>query len=81
MCWCSGVLLCAGDLSQGWSILDPATHIYRKDRYSACPTLRWYRGYFYLITLYGEWLHSSNPALNSLTSVLAAVHCRILGMW
>ena len=47
-----------GDLSSGWSVLDPQTHIYRKDRYSACPTLRYYVhrqtgiGYFYLITLY-----------------------------
>lgn len=31
----------SGDLSQGWHLLDTSTHIYRKDRYSACPTLRW----------------------------------------
>jgi hypothetical protein len=40
-----------GDLSKGWHVLDPHSHIYRVDRYSACPTLRWYDGYFYLITL------------------------------
>eukprot|EP00658_Telonema_sp_P-2_P036810 TRINITY_DN26552_c0_g2_i1.p1 TRINITY_DN26552_c0_g2~~TRINITY_DN26552_c0_g2_i1.p1 ORF type:complete len:255 (-),score=49.50 TRINITY_DN26552_c0_g2_i1:134-898(-) len=41
-----------GDLSAGWTILDPTSHIYRRDRYSACPTLRYFNGYFYLVTLY-----------------------------
>jgi len=44
----------SGDLSGGWALLDVPTHIYRRDRYSACPTLRWYAGYFYLITLYDQ---------------------------
>ena len=35
-----------GDLSTGWKVLDPSRHIYRQDRYSACPTLRWYAGFF-----------------------------------
>jgi hypothetical protein len=43
-----------GHLESGWQILDPQSHIYRKDRYSACPTMRWYNGFFYLVTLYED---------------------------
>eukprot|EP00729_Bicosta_minor_P015843 gene15843-3848_t len=43
----------AGDLSKGWSVLDPDTHIYRKDRYSACPTIRYYNGHTWEESPYG----------------------------
>jgi hypothetical protein len=36
-----------GDLSAGWRVLD-LSHIYVKSRYSACPTLRHFDGWFYL---------------------------------
>jgi hypothetical protein len=40
-----------GRLDSGWSTLDPGQgYIYRKDRDSACPTLRYFGGWFYLIT-------------------------------
>ena len=49
--------VCAGcdtDLSHGWALLDPATHLFTKDRYNACPTIRFVPedGYFYLLTLF-----------------------------
>jgi hypothetical protein len=40
-----------GDLSFGWEVLDPLTHIYRRDTYSAAPTLRWFDNWFYIIVL------------------------------
>lgn len=43
-----------GDLSTGWTVLDPARHIYTRSRYSACPTIRWFAGYFYLVTLFED---------------------------
>jgi hypothetical protein len=55
----------SGDLSSGWTVLDPHTHIYRKDRYSACPTLRWYEGFFYVITLYEGVANPKGPHCNS----------------
>ena len=39
----------------GWQLLDPATHIYTKARCSACPTLRWFAGYWCVIVLF-RWL-------------------------
>ena len=33
------------DLSTGWKLLDPTKSIYRTDRYSACPTLRFFGGW------------------------------------
>ena len=40
-----------GDLSYGWEVLDPLTHVYRRAVYSAAPTLRWFDGWFYIIVL------------------------------
>eukprot|EP01052_Picozoa_sp_SAG31_P011131 SAG31_NODE_624_length_13465_cov_11.802708_4_plen_390_part_00 len=36
----------------GWQLLDPTTHIYTKARYAACPTLRWFAGYWYIVALF-----------------------------
>jgi hypothetical protein len=41
-----------GDLETGWHVLDPSEHIYRRDRYSACPTIRFFDGWYYVVTLY-----------------------------
>ena len=60
-----------GDLSGGWRIISPEQHIYRKDRYSACPTLRWYDGWFYLITLYEGVQNPRGPNCNSGVSQIA----------
>ena len=40
------------DLSTGWRLLDPTKSIYRKDRYSACPTLRYFGGWWYVVVLF-----------------------------
>ena len=40
------------DLSFGWEILSPTDHVYRRDRYSACPTLRYFDGWFYIVVLF-----------------------------
>ena len=40
------------DLSTGWRLLDPEKSIYRTDRYSACPTLRYFGGWWYVVTLF-----------------------------
>lgn len=54
-----------GDLSKGWTVLDPTTHIYIKAHYSACPTLRYYDGYFYLITVLENLPNPKGPKCNS----------------
>lgn len=56
------------DLSQTseWHILDPYTHVYRKDRTSECPTLRYFDGWFYVLV---NWLNVSTKA------VPASTHC------
>jgi DNA replicative helicase MCM subunit Mcm2 (Cdc46/Mcm family) len=38
--------------SKGWRLLDPSKSIYSKDRYAACPTFRWFAGYWYIVTLF-----------------------------
>ena len=43
---------CGTDLSRGWSLLDPVTHLFTKARYNACPTIRFIDPYFYLLTLF-----------------------------
>ena len=42
------------DLSAGWSLLDPATHVYTKAEVSACPTIRYndVDDYYYVVTLF-----------------------------
>ena len=51
----------ADDLSAGWEVLDPADHIYTKARYSACPTIRWFDGWFYLVTLFDSIPNPRGP--------------------
>ena len=51
----------AGDLSAGWEVLGPTDHIYTKARYSACPTIRWYDGWFYLVTLFEDVPNPRGP--------------------
>lgn len=48
-----------GKLSAGWRMLD-LSHIYTKARYSACPTIRYYGGWFYLVTLFEGQHHGTN---------------------
>ena len=54
----------ATDLSAGWALLDPVTHVYTTARYSACPTLRYFAEdeYFYMTTLFGNVPNSSTAA-------------------
>ncbi|MBN1344031.1 MAG: hypothetical protein JXQ73_15205, partial [Phycisphaerae bacterium] len=49
----------------------PPKYVYRQDRYSACPTIRWCRGYFYMIYLeagkagtYEPWIVRSKDLLD-----------------
>jgi hypothetical protein len=53
------------DLSTGWTLLDPVSHVYTKARYSACPTIRYFEEdqFFYMTTLFGSVPNSSNPGL------------------
>eukprot|EP01046_Picozoa_sp_COSAG06_P023481 COSAG06_NODE_1867_length_8190_cov_5.401681_5_plen_89_part_00 len=44
---------------------DPTTHIYIKAHYSACPTLRYYDGCFYLITVLENLPNPKGPKCNS----------------
>ncbi len=45
---------------KSWELLPMEEHIYAQERYTACPVLRWYDGYFYMIYLesapYHRWL-------------------------
>ena len=71
--------VCAGcdtDLSHGWALLDPATHLFTKDRYNACPTIRFVPedGYFYLLTLF-----SAVPPAGTFDTVI--VRSRDLVSW
>lgn len=34
-----------------WTLLPTQEHCYARDRYTACPTLRWYDGWYYMIYL------------------------------
>lgn len=59
-----------GRLDSGWSILDPEQgYIYRKDRDSSCPTLRYFSGYFYLITAMRNVRSPLGPRCNSDSTV------------
>eukprot|EP01048_Picozoa_sp_COSAG05_P009352 COSAG05_NODE_763_length_7481_cov_10.717150_2_plen_357_part_00 len=42
-----------------WQILNPYTHVYRKDQTSECPTIRFFDGWFYLLV---NWKNVSSPA-------------------
>ena len=53
------------DLSTGWSLLDPTKSIYRTDRYSACPTLRFFDGWWYIVTLLEQVANPKGPHCNS----------------
>lgn len=43
-----------------WTLLDPEKHCYTRERYSACPCIRYFDGYYYIIYLEGapleRWL-------------------------
>ena len=59
-----------GRLDSGWSVLDPGQgHLYRKDRDSSCPTLRYFGGYFYLITAMRNVNSPLGPKCNSDSAV------------
>lgn len=42
------------DLESGFTLLDPAVHVYTKAEYSACPTIRKFGAYFYVATLFSS---------------------------
>lgn len=69
---CVGTVASEPDLSKGWEVLDPTTHIYRKDRYSACPTLRWYKGYYYLVTLFENVGKSCHHGISSRHTIMSS---------
>lgn len=49
------------DLSTGFKLIDPTTHVYTKATYSACPTIRKFGEYYYVATLFnGEQLGFPN---------------------
>ena len=45
-----GVILRSYDLIH-WEFLPMEDHIYSQDRYTACPVIRYYDGYYYMIYL------------------------------
>ena len=53
----------SADLSAGWALIDPTTHVFTKARYSACPTLRYVPEdkYFYLIVLFSRVANHTHP--------------------
>ena len=53
------------DLSTGWRLLDPEKSVYRKDRYSACPTLRFFGGWWYVVTLFEDVANPKGKNCNS----------------
>ena len=53
------------DLSRGWRLLDPTKSIYRLDRYSACPTLRFFGGWWYVVTLFEGVTNPKGKMCNS----------------
>jgi hypothetical protein len=57
------------DLSTGWRLLDPTKSIYRTDRYSACPTLRFFGGWWYVITLYEGVPNPKGKMCNSKSTI------------
>ncbi len=60
------------DLSTGWKLLDPTKSIYRTDRYSACPTLRFFGGWWYVITLYEGVQNPKGKMCNSKSTIWSA---------
>ena len=42
----------SSDLSSGWTQFDPKTHHYTSREYSACPTIRHFDGWFYVVSLF-----------------------------
>lgn len=35
---------------RGWALVDPEEHSFTKERYSACPAVRWFGGFYYVAT-------------------------------
>lgn len=44
-----------------WELLPVEEYVYRKDRYSACPSIRYYDGYYYIIYLESAPFHRWLP--------------------
>jgi len=44
-----------------WTLLDPEKYCYTRERYSACPCIRYFDGYYYIIYLEGAPLHRWLP--------------------
>lgn len=53
----TSVFATSDDPVGGWALLDPTKYVWTPTRYSACPTIRFVDGYYYLLTLYftGPW--------------------------
>ena len=47
---------CDTDLSSRWSLLSPSSHVYRRDRYTGAPTIRYLPEdkHFYLLTIFAN---------------------------
>lgn len=44
-----------------WTLLDPEKYCYSRDRYTACPCIRYFDGYYYIIYLEGAPCHRWLP--------------------
>src|SRR5690606_22112592 len=44
-----------------WELLDPHLHVYTRERYSACPVIRYDQGFYYMIYLEGLPCHRWLP--------------------
>jgi hypothetical protein len=54
-----------GELSGGWELLDPTRFMYKRDRLAACPTIRFFGGYFYAIVAFEGVEHPAGAHCNS----------------
>ena len=60
------------DLSIGWRMLDPTKSVYRKDRYSACPTLRYFGGWWYVVVAFMDVANPKGKNCNSPSTEFSA---------
>lgn len=54
-----------GDLSSGWRVLDTATHSYLRARDTSCPAIRFFGGWFYLVSSLANVTDPRGPHCNS----------------
>ena len=58
-----------GDPSTGWKLLNPRKFLYTRTRYNACPTLRYYSGYWYLVSMFANVSSPRGPHSGSKSSL------------